>query len=185
VRIARADTTPLAGFEAAYVRAGRLRAGGELVHIRLTGEGAVMSRSLAQKMGVNEGVRAYFENVPASLQDTLRLPHVQESVELAGQFDYLHFFTTSQAEMDERFPVLKSHLEPAGMLWVSWPKGKRNGTDLSLPEVIRIGYSHGLVESICLSVDDTWSGLKFTHPKAGKVYRNRYGRLPAYVRTRE
>jgi hypothetical protein len=140
-----------------------------------------MPRSLAQKMGVKEGARAYFENLPATLADTLRLPALEISERLVDSFDYLHFFTTSQAELDRRFPILRSHLEPTGMLWVSWPKGRRGGTDLSLPEVIRIGYSHGLVESICLSVDGTWSGLKFTHPKKGKVYNNSYGRLPPDV----
>ena len=80
--------------------------------------------------------------------------------------------------MNELFPRLKSHLKPSGMLWVSWPKGKQLGTDLSLPSVIRIGYSHGLVESTCLSVDATRSALKFTHPKQGKAYHNSYGKLP-------
>ena len=51
-------------------------------------------------------------------------------------------------------------------------------TDLVLPEVIRIGYRHGLVESKTLSVDATWSAIKFTHPVAGKVYKNSYGQLP-------
>ena len=43
---------------------------------------------------------------------------------------------------------------------------------------IEIGYRHGLVESTCLRIDETWSGLKFTHPKRGKVYNNRFGTLP-------
>ncbi len=80
--------------------------------------------------------------------------------------------------MDEVFPQLKAHLGATGMLWVSWPKGGKLGTDLSLPHVIRIGYSHGLVESTTLNVDGTWSAIKFTHPKPGKVYDNKYGRLP-------
>ena len=52
------------------------------------------------------------------------------------------------------------------------------GTDLALPKVIEIGYNHGLVESRTLSVDDTWSAMKFTHPKKGKAYNNSYGQLP-------
>jgi hypothetical protein len=47
-----------------------------------------------------------------------------------------------------------------------------------LPEVIGIGYRHGLVESKTLSVDATWSAIKFTHPIKGKVYKNSYGQLP-------
>ena len=35
-----------------------------------------------------------------------------------------------------------------------------------------------MVESTSLRVDDTWSALKFTHPKPGKTYRNSYGTLP-------
>jgi len=34
------------------------------------------------------------------------------------------------------------------------------------------------VESTCLRVDGIWAGLKFTHPKQGKVYINRYRTLP-------
>ncbi|GAB3529414.1 hypothetical protein GCM10027402_32720 [Arthrobacter monumenti] len=43
--------------------------------------------------------------------------------------------------------------------------------------IIRIGYEHGLVESTALSVDSTWSAIKFTHPKPGKTYQNSYGTL--------
>jgi hypothetical protein len=64
------------------------------------------------------------------------------------------------------------------MLWISWPKNRQLGTDLTLPTVIQIGYGHGLVESKCLSVNSTWSALKFTHPREGKAYNNSYGRLP-------
>lgn len=63
------------------------------------------------------------------------------------------------------------------MLWVSWPKGGRLGTDLDMKKVIGIGYDLGMVESICLRVDEVWAGLKFTCPKPGKVYRNSYGTL--------
>ena len=63
------------------------------------------------------------------------------------------------------------------MMWVSWPKGDSWVLTSRCQHVIRIGYSHGLVESTTLSVDETWSAIKFTWPKAGKVYRNGYGQL--------
>ena len=50
-------------------------------------------------------------------------------------------------------------------------------SDLNLKKVIAIGYSHDLVESKTISVDATWSAMKFTFPKAGKRYRNSYGQL--------
>ncbi len=97
---------------------------------------------------------------------------------LDGSFGYIHLFAMTQAEMEDMFPKLKARLRANGMLWVSWPKGRRLGTGLTLPHVIRIGYSHGLVESTTLSVDDTWSAIKFTHPKSGNVYKNSFGQLP-------
>jgi hypothetical protein len=75
------------------------------------------------------------------------------------------------------FPRLKKHLKPTGMLWVSWPKNGKLGTDLTLQTVINLGYKQGLVESKTISIDATWSAIKFTHPKKGKVYNNRYGKL--------
>lgn len=49
----------------------------------------------------------------------------------------------------------------------------RLGSDLRLPKVIEIGDDFGLVESTCLRINVVWAGLKFTHPKKGKTYRNR------------
>lgn len=141
-------------------------------------EGAAR-RTVAKKMGIKQGSRAHLVAAPTPAVSALQLPPLAISPELDGQFGYLHLFTTSQACMEDSFPTLKRHLTTSGMLWVSWPKAKKLGTDLSLPTVIRIGYSHGMVESTCMSVDGTWSALKFTHPKPGKTYNNSHGRLPA------
>ena len=133
--------------------------------------------SVSQKMGVKEGMRTFFLNAPEPILNAINLPGLDVGSALQGEFDYLHLFTKTQLEMDDLFPKLKRHLKPKGMLWLSWPKGKKLGTGLALPAVIRIGYSHGLVESTCLSVDTTWSGLKFTHPQKDKVYLNSHGQL--------
>ena len=136
-----------------------------------------VSKTVSQKMGVKGGMRAFFLYAQQSALKAVNLPSLEVDSVLQGEFDYMHFFTKTQAEMDDSFPRLKRHLKPTGMLWLSWPKGKKLGTDLALPVVIKIGYSHGLVESTCLSVDATWSGLKFTRPKKDKVYHNSYGQL--------
>jgi hypothetical protein len=83
----------------------------------------------------------------------------------------------NQADFHKQFPTLKEHLKNTGMLWVSWPKARQLGTDLTLPIVIKIGYDYGLVESKCLSINTAWSALKFTYPKEGKTYANSYGKL--------
>ena len=136
-----------------------------------------MARTVSGKMGIREGTRAIFVGAPEAALRAIDPPDLDVAPDLAGAFDYIHLFVKSRTDLEATFPKLGEHLEPAGMLWVSWPKNRKLATDLTLPEVIRIGYRHGLVESKCLSVDATWSALKFTHPVKGKAYDNSYGRL--------
>jgi len=73
---------------------------------------------------------------------------------------------------------VRPHLAAGGKLWVSWPKGRQRGSNLTVHSVERIVYQHSLVESTNLRIDDTWTSLKCTHPKPGKTYHNSYGTLP-------
>jgi len=134
-------------------------------------------KSVSQKMGIKENRRAIFIEAPADALENMQLPELEIEDNITGEFDYIHLFVKTQSEFKDKFPKLKPHLKPNGMLWVSWPKGGKLGTDLSLTKIINMGYSFGLVESTCLSINTVWSGLKFTHPKEGKVYRNSYGEL--------
>lgn len=128
-------------------------------------------------MGIREGARAILINAPQEAVQASDPSRLDLAKSLTGKFDYIHLFTKSQADMKARFPRLKAHLQPSGMLWVSWPKNKQLGTDLTLGKIIEIGYDYGPVESKAISIDETWSAIKFTHPRAGKVYKNRFGKL--------
>jgi len=135
-----------------------------------------MARTVAEKMGVRAGARAHVVGAPAEALAALELPELEHVAD--GDVDYAHLFVTRQEEMRAAFGPLRDRLRPGGTLWVSWPKGGRLGTDLTIRSVIALGYDAGLVESTCLRVDDTWSALKFTRPRPGKTYRNSYGTLP-------
>lgn len=76
-------------------------------------------------------------------------PDVVEAIEsssldvvprLSGDFDYIHYFTKTQAQLEGNLARLQGHLKPTGMLWVSWPKGKKQQSNLTLPLVIKTGY---------------------------------------------
>ncbi|WP_313406595.1 hypothetical protein [Aeromicrobium sp.] len=136
------------------------------------------ARSVAEKMGVKPGWTAHFVHAPAGVPESMDLPDLELVDSLDGLLDYLHLFVTTQEQMRAEFPELVPHLAPQGKLWLSWPKGRRLGSDLTLPRVIEIGYDCGLVESTCLSIDETWSALRFTHPKPGTRYANSFGTLP-------
>ena len=136
------------------------------------------TRTVAQKMGVKPGLRAYLRDAPATAVTAMGLPDLDVPETLTGELDYLHLFVVTQDRLREQFGELRDRLRPGGMLWVSWPKGGKLGTDLTIKSVIAIGYELNMVESTCLRIDEVWSGLKFTHPKPGKTYANSYGTLP-------
>ena len=136
-----------------------------------------VTNSLRRKIGVKEGTRSILIDAPAEVAKAIGLPSDRGATSLAGAFGYIHVFVTNQDVLDGTFPNLKGHLLESGMLWVSWPKAKALGTDLTLKKVIEIGYGHGLVQSKTISVDLTWSAIKFTFPKVGKQYKNSYGQL--------
>lgn len=137
-----------------------------------------MDRSVADKMLVQGGERVYLLNAPPDTIERMRLPTLDFAKSLQGDFDLIFAFFKSQAGMRADFPRLKKHLREGGRLWACWPKARKLGSDLTLPKVIEIGYDCGLVESTALKIDETWSALKFTHPRPGKVYANSYGTLP-------
>ena len=133
---------------------------------------------ISNKMGIIAGVNVLLIDAPLEAVDAIELPQVKIATTYSDQvFDHILFFVKSQVVMDQRFPHLMQRMAADGKLWVTWPKGGRLGTDLTIKEVIRIGYSHGLVESTNLRIDDTWTSLKFTHPIPGKTYHNSYGKL--------
>ena len=136
-----------------------------------------MAGSLPKKLGIKESIRAFFVNAPSDVIEAMGTAELNVASKLTGHFDYIHFFTKSQSELEDNFSRLKDHLKPNGMLWISWPKNRQLDTDLTMTKIIKIGYDHGLVESKCVSVDSTWSGIKFTVPIKGKVYNNKYGQL--------
>lgn len=144
----------------------------------------ITMKTVAQKMGIKENARTYFVNASNEAINAITLPDVEQVKTLAGEFDYIHLFVKQSDEQLDLFPKLKDHLKLNGMLWVSWPKGGQLDTDLSLPKVIKIGYEFGLVESTCLSINSTWSAIKFTHPKKGKIYNNSHAKLKSRTTNR-
>ena len=137
-----------------------------------------MPDRIADKMAVREGDRLFLVNAPTESLEAINLPLVTVSDRLTGCFDHIIVFVSREVDLVRQFSRLRGHVEPTGRLWIAWPKKGRLPTDLDLKNVIRIGYSCGLVESTNLRIDDTWTALKFTWPKPGKRYNNKFGALP-------
>jgi hypothetical protein len=74
------------------------------------------------------------------------------------------FFTTSRAELQERFLVLRNTILPAEGLWVAWPKkASKLETDLTFETVQQVGLDAGLVDNKSCAIDDEWQALRFVY----------------------
>ena len=80
--------------------------------------------------------------------------------------EVLVLFTTTRAELERRFPVLKKTLSPADGLWVAWPKkASRIETDLDFSTVQEIGLTAGLVDNKSAAIDGDWQAVRFVYRK--------------------
>src|SRR5258706_10510769 len=130
---------------------------------------------LPQKLGVKPGARralvrgrAGFERALNPLPDGVRL-----RTQARGAQDVVLFFATRRAELERRFDGLAGTVEPAGGLWIAWPKRTACvATDLREGIVRELGLAHGLVDNKVCAVDDTWSGLRFVFRLRDRPGRN-------------
>jgi hypothetical protein len=72
------------------------------------------------------------------------------------------WFVESTSDLEERIDTIE-HIVGSGGLWIAWPKkSSKKVTDLSEPHVRRIAMAAGWVDYKVCSIDDTWSGLRFS-----------------------
>jgi hypothetical protein len=79
---------------------------------------------LPKKLGIKPGSRLTLIGAPDGFDETLgTLPeHVDVRANARGPLDVIVFFTSSAAELRRRFDSLAAALDPAGALWIAWPK---------------------------------------------------------------
>lgn len=78
-----------------------------------------------------------------------------------GPCDLVLWFATRREDVDRKI-VRTSRLARDGELWVLWPKRSSGWEcDLTQPIVRRAGLDRGLVDYEVVSVDETWTGLRF------------------------
>ena len=119
---------------------------------------------LPRKLGIREGSRLLLVDAPADFAATLgELPPGVELVEAgAGAVDLAILFALGAATVRARFADLAASLEPAGGLWIAWPKRSSGvATELDENVVREIGLADGLVDNKVCAIDATWSGLRF------------------------
>lgn len=119
---------------------------------------------LPKKLGIKPACRLGLVNAPADFGETLGpLPGgVTPGPMKRGSYDVIVLFARNDKELARALPAARERLDPAGGLWIAWPK-KSSGipTDVTEAEVRARGLATGLVDNKVCAIDDTWSGLRF------------------------
>jgi hypothetical protein len=122
---------------------------------------------LVRKLGIKPEARLGLIGAPEGFDRTLgQLPDgVRVRRRLGGQpFDVIVAFFDARAGLVRRLPALARALDPAGGLWIAWPK-QASGvpTDLTDNVVRGVGLAGGLVDNKVCAIDETWSGLRLVY----------------------
>jgi hypothetical protein len=118
---------------------------------------------LARKLGVKHGMRVWWEGMPDSVRDEIAAEGTQLHLLYAPEapIDAVHVFVTERDDLEAKLHQLLPLLDPAGMIWVSWPKkASKVPTDITEDVIRDVALPMGLVDVKVCAVDDVWSGLK-------------------------
>jgi hypothetical protein len=113
---------------------------------------------LARKLGFKHGMRVVYVDAPGDFAvDGIEAP----AARLAKGTDLVVCFVTERRELERRLAKLRRAIEPAGMLWIAWPK-RASGVETDMTEdVVRdVALPTGLVDTKVCAIDETWSGLR-------------------------
>jgi hypothetical protein len=123
---------------------------------------------LAQKLGLRDGQRVLFLDLPNSLAELAAARSFAEAARAgwddlarADGVDLVHGFTASRAVLEAHAGWLAGAIAPDGMVWVSWPKkASKVATDITEDVIREVLLPTGLVDVKVAAIDAVWSGLK-------------------------
>lgn len=132
---------------------------------------------LAQKLGLKDGFRALFIDLPTSLVDLTTARAFAESTRITLDqlgdaqpgYNFIHLFTASRAALERLARPLMGLIARDGMIWVSWPKkASKLPTDITEDTIREVVLPLGLVDVKVCAVDAIWSGLKLVIRKEAR-----------------
>jgi hypothetical protein len=118
---------------------------------------------LARKLNLKDGLRVWWDGMPDSVAVEIAAEGLQFELLETPQapIDAAHVFVTERADLKAKLNQLLPLLEPAGMIWVSWPKkAAKVATDITEDVIRDVCLPMGLVDVKVCAVDAIWSGLK-------------------------
>lgn len=124
---------------------------------------------LAKKLGFKAPMTVYTVDAPREYRTWLDGldPGVDFSTRAPRPVAAAHVFVTRKAELTKHATQLRKSLEPAGFVWVSWPKkSAKVATDITEDTIREVALPMGFVDVKVCAVSDVWSGLKLVIRKS-------------------
>ncbi len=121
---------------------------------------------LVRKLGIKPGARLALIGAPDGFDATLGELPADVAVRRAvrGPLDMIVAFFVDLSRLERRLPALRTALQPAGGLWIAWPKRASGvATDLTEDVVRELGLASGLVDNKVCAIDAVWSGLRLVY----------------------
>ncbi len=118
---------------------------------------------LVRKLGLRPNERIAALHPPANYRELLgELPDGATIANRASAgTKFVHLFVTRRGKLETELARLRTMLDDAGTLWVSWPKKSSKVVSDVTEDVIRaVALPLGFVDVKVCAVDETWSGLK-------------------------
>jgi hypothetical protein len=116
-----------------------------------------------RKLGFTEGMRVHYAHAPDHFPGLVGdLPGgVRVLKRPANDLDLAMLFVTERAALARGLATLQPRLQPAGTIWVAWPKrAAKVPTDVTEDVVREVALPRGLVDVKVCAIDEVWSGLK-------------------------
>lgn len=126
-----------------------------------------MEKTLPAKMHIRENERLLILNAPQGYVPRLTdgLPaNVHVGTTPNGEYDVLVMFAQDRATLQPLLAEAVTHITRAGWIWVAYPKGGKKAllsTDLNRDNWTDIYRPLGLRPAAQISIDETWSALRF------------------------
>ena len=123
---------------------------------------------LVRKLGIKPKSVVALIDAPKGFEKILgKLPEgVKLRRKTTGQRDLTLWFTKSRKDLERRVKRMVAVADRGG-LWIVWPKKTSEiAADLSQDDVREVGLAAGLVDYKICSIDDTWSGLRFSRRRS-------------------
>lgn len=130
---------------------------------------------LPKKLGIKPGITVGLVNAPDGISKLLEpLPENVTVKKLTwgrrtkAAPELLIWFPKSASDLETRIDDAGDRFAQGGGVWIAWPKkAAKIETDLTQNLVREIGLASGLVDYKICSINETYSGLKFSRRKEG------------------